>query len=148
MRGGLLAGLALGCLVGGSATAVGRRPVVAGDYTYELSGGISNVELVAFSGRRGATGSMHFARTYTELGGTVTCVTVRGADAWIAGVADWGDAFGLDGWMVRVVDPGTRDRAVTFVDEYALAVGWCESASTDLNADSLQPVTDGWLVVR
>lgn len=148
MRRGLFAGLALVFLVGGPVVAGGRLPLVAGDYTYELNGGTSNVTLAAFAGRTGPMGSMRFEGTWVAFGGPVTCVTVRGSEAWVAGSVGWGDALGLDGWMVRLVDHGTRDRAVAFVDEYDLAVAWCEGASVELDSAYLVPVTAGWVVVR
>ncbi|HEX5825947.1 MAG TPA: hypothetical protein VFY23_00375, partial [Candidatus Limnocylindrales bacterium] len=113
-----------------------------------LNGGTSHVHLVAFGGPGGAMGSMAFHGTYVDVGGPVTCVTVRGADAWVAGEVAWGDGLGLDGWMARVVDHGSRDRAVTFLEEHALATAWCEAASTEHDAEYLQPVIEGWLRVR
>ena len=147
MRRSLLAGLVLAFAIGGTAGAGGRLPLVAGDYTYELNGGTSHVQLSAIGGRHGVHGSLTFDGTYVDLQGTVTCVTVKGADAWVAGVIDNAAEVGFDGWMVRVRDHGIRDRAVTFMDDYSAALAWCEGASAD-GVKVLQPLVDGWLVVR
>ncbi|HEU0244336.1 MAG TPA: hypothetical protein VFQ75_10550 [Candidatus Limnocylindrales bacterium] len=148
MRRGVLAGLGLAMVITGAASGGGRPPLVAGAYTYELNGGRSHVDLVAFAGVHGARGTLSFQGTFVDMGGSVTCVTVRGSDAWVAGVIEWGDDVGLDGWMVRVTDHGARDRAVTFIEDFGLATAWCEGASTAYDADYLQPVVAGWLIVR
>ena len=147
MRRGVVAGILLALFVGGTATASGRLPLVAGDYTYELGGGTSHVQVVAFGGADGPRGSFSFHGTFVDLGGSVTCVTVHGAEAWIAGVLESGDDVGLDAWMVRMTDHGARDQAVTFIDDYAVAMAWCTGASSD-GADLQQPLVGGWLVVR
>jgi hypothetical protein len=148
MRRGVLAGLVLAFLAGGTATAGGRLPLVAGDYTYHLNEGTSNVQLLAFATAEGVAGTFSFHGSYVDLSGTVTCVSVRGVDAWVAGVIANAEDVGVDGWMVRVKDHGVRDQAVTFMDDYALAIAWCEGASTEYDREYLQPVVAGWLIVR
>lgn len=147
MRRSLLAGVVLALLVGGTAAAGGRLALVAGQYTYQLNGGTSEVRLLAVGRPGDVRGTLMFRGSYIDFDGTVTCVTVKGADAWVAGVIDDPDEVGFDGWMVRVKDHGIRDRAVTFIDDAAVARAWCEEMRRD-GVEYLQPLVDGWVVVR
>lgn len=147
MSRGVVAGVVLALALAVPAGAGGRLPLVVGDYTYQLNGGTSHVHLVAYGGAEGISGAFTFHGTFVDVGGSVTCLRVHGADAWLAGVLESGDDVGFDGWMIRLSDHGTRDRAVTFIDDYGVAMAWCDNRSAD-GADLIQPVTEGWLLVR
>ncbi|HLO36712.1 MAG TPA: hypothetical protein VK194_11540 [Candidatus Deferrimicrobium sp.] len=149
MRRATLLAVVLVLAVGGAVQATGRVASVTGSYQYELFGGTRTVELDAHDGDS-VSGSISYASPFAVFSGSVTCITVIGSDAWVAGPITTGGDFA--GWAVRVRDGGTPgangDMAITYVDTLEASVDFCQAAKQPKRIGDMVPVTAGNLVVR
>lgn len=148
-----MAALILTLALGGAAQAAALASSVTGDYTYQFFTNTTTIHLDAHAGDP-ATGSFSYVSGFASFSGPVTCVTVIGSDAWVAGpitAVTKGDTFGYDGWAERVHDGGTPgaqgDTAITFIDTFDAMVKYCQSAKTKSDR-SMVPLTAGNLVVH
>ena len=136
----------------GTAQAAPRAPIVTGDYSYEYLSHVSTVDVVGRAGDP-ASGWFSYSGEFATFGGPVTCVSVVGADAWLAGPITRGDAGieGVDAWAIRLHDGGTPgrngDTAITFLDTAEGVRALCESATSEYDG-YLQQVIEGNLVVH
>lgn len=128
----------------------GRVQAVTGTYQTAFGDVVATVTVDA---RAGDAASGWFSFTNTVGGyiyGPVTCVTIDGADAWLAGLVDRSDIPGAAGWAARVHDggtPGTNgDLAITFLS-YDSLVPYCEKAKTSSDR-WLVPVRGGNVVIH
>jgi len=140
--------------LGGTVQAAPRVPMVTGAYAYQYGAGTSTV-LLAARGGDPARGSLAFAGPFGSFRGPVTCVTVIGSDAWVAGEITVGapeiEGVVYHGWAVRVHDGGTPgrkgDTAITLIDPPEVSLEYCQSADSSVD-DWQVPVTGGNLVVQ
>ncbi len=135
-----------------SATGVQAAGVakVTGTYQTEFGGVVATITVDAHA-TTPASGTFSFSNTVGGfIDGEVTCVTIEGSDAWIAGPVLDSDIPGLTSWAARLHDggtPGTNgDLAITFVDFESLD-WYCERARTNYDR-YMVPVAGGNLVIH
>ena len=148
--------LVLTLALGGVAQARSAPPLVTGAFTYIFNDTTRTAALVA-SGSDPATGMFVIAAPAAGqfLTARVTCLTVDGRDAWIAGTitrsSDWVPGVVLRGVWVRVHDGGrggSGDLVISGLEQTATdAVKACVSKSPDLDG-LLQPLKVGDITIR